>query len=366
MAPLDNRDPEAELRRQRARERLAQRQARAGRQDTQGAGGSSRRQAPSPASRTRGAARTSPARSAGQGPVAGVLRGIGEVVGSLLAALFRMDRATLVRIGLAIAGLVVIVFLVTSVVSCVRGPAEQNAPVEEPSSAEEETPPPTIDPDAILASLGDYPDAELAKLLKLADNDPLAYDYVADFPNHYPSDEELQLPGVEGVQQEIEPGTVPLLLQWDKRWGYASYCTSAFGMTGCGPTCMAMVYQGLTGKTDLTPFDMGMIAKNEGYMYEFEGTDINFFFNVPSRWGIDSWTIDTDEAALREALGSGALVICNVGAGDFTTDGHFIVLTGLDENGDLIVNDPYSSVRSEMRWPVSTVIGQTKLLMAFS
>lgn len=226
-----------------------------------------------------------------------------------------------------------------------------------PDTADE---PATIDEAALRTSLGNDPEAELQKLLKLAENDPQAYKFVAEFPDNYPME------AGEPCTDEVSSGEVPLLLQWDARWGYTVYCSSAFGMTGCGPTSMAMVYQGLTGKNDLTPYDMGQIAQQEGYMYTYSGTDTAFFTAVPARWGISVVQVGVSEVALTEALRSGAVVICNVGPGDFTTDGHFIVLTGLDDEGRLVVNDPYSTVRSEQHWDVSQVISQTRALWAFS
>jgi hypothetical protein len=52
--------------------------------------------------------------------------------------------------------------------------------------------------------------------------------------------------------------------------------------------------------------------------------------------------------------------------GDFTTTGHFIVLTGLTEEGTLNVNDPNSIARSEKNWDVDTVISQVKAAWSYS
>ena len=53
-------------------------------------------------------------------------------------------------------------------------------------------------------------------------------------------------------------------------------------------------------------------------------------------------------------------VICSMKPGDFTTTGHFIVLTGLTEDGKLMLNDPNSITRSNKRWDIETVVGQMK------
>lgn len=49
----------------------------------------------------------------------------------------------------------------------------------------------------------------------------------------------------------------------------------------------------------------------------------------------------------------------------FTEGGHFIVLTGLDENGMVVVNDLYSVINSERTWSVAEIVGQTKRLFVF-
>ncbi len=50
-------------------------------------------------------------------------------------------------------------------------------------------------------------------------------------------------------------GEVPALYQRDPAWSDVTYAGDAFGITGRGPTCMAMAYVALTGGTDLSPAD---------------------------------------------------------------------------------------------------------------
>ena len=53
-----------------------------------------------------------------------------------------------------------------------------------------------------------------------------------------------------------QAGEVPALYQRDPAWADGTYAEDDFGTTGCGPTCMAMAYVALTGRTDMTPADM--------------------------------------------------------------------------------------------------------------
>jgi predicted double-glycine peptidase len=54
-----------------------------------------------------------------------------------------------------------------------------------------------------------------------------------------------------------------------------------------------------------------------------------------------------------------------MGPGDFTTTGHFIVLTGYDGQG-FIINDPNSEENSEKIWTYQQLKNQIKNLWAFS
>lgn len=43
---------------------------------------------------------------------------------------------------------------------------------------------------------------------------------------------------------------------------------------------------------------------------------------------------------MQEALSQGKLVVASMGPGTFTRGGHFIVLTGITDDGKIKVNDP--------------------------
>lgn len=305
---------------------------------------------------------------------------IGQAASSVVRALGPKRLA----IGLAIVFLAVLA--AAGVRSCASCAAERSEPAPEPVSEAQQPPEDPVDQAALSAILGDDLTAQLVKaaetsddaawiaahpqafavdgeavqykLLKLAATEPEAVPFVRLFPDSYPAEE-------AGSCDEARKGEVPRLYQWDRRWGFTVYSSTTFALTGCCPTALSMVYQGLTGKSDLSPYDMGVRAKQGGYMAAFDGTDSSFLANEAASLGLSCTPIGVDAASLRAALQGGAVVICNVGPGDFTDNGHFFVITGLADDGTLKVNDPYSAERSNRTWSIDQVIGQAKALWAY-
>lgn len=81
--------------------------------------------------------------------------------------------------------------------------------------------------------------------------------------------------------------------------------------------------------------------------------------------GLSVSRVSLSESAVREALKNKKPVICSMGAGDFTDNGHFIVLKGISKDGKLQVNDPNSIARSEKEWDFEVVLKQAKAAWAY-
>lgn len=220
-----------------------------------------------------------------------------------------------------------------------------------------------------------------AKVLKLAADEPLALSYVRNFPARYApivegasddaqaaptgSDEQVALP-TDSPSADVPGTNVPHLYQWDSRWGYTVYNGDAFGLSGCGPTSLAMVYQALTGKTDLTPYDMGQLAYEGDYVVEWKGTASEFFADAAEGLGLKCEVLDPSADAIVQALKGGKPIVANLGEGTFTSYGHFFVLAGVADNGQIIVNDPYSATRSSRTWDPEVIASESLSLFAYS
>lgn len=204
------------------------------------------------------------------------------------------------------------------------------------------------------------------KILNLAANEPAAVSFVRNWPDRYPENEGTA-PDTDYATYSASAGVdVPRFYQWDEHWGYTVYSSTSFAVTGCCPTSMAMVYQGLTGDTSKTPYDMAQLASAGGYESTYSGTDGSFLEGSASELGLSCHQIGISRSELEQAFSDGELVVVNVGPGDFTSGGHFFVALGLNDDGQLVINDPYSEVRSNKTWDVDTVLNQTIALYAFS
>ena len=163
---------------------------------------------------------------------------------------------------------------------------------------------------------------------------------------------------------DLNTSTVPLLMQWDQRWGYQQYAGDLFGLSGCGPTCLSMVTIYLTGNTDRTPAWMAEFAASHGYASDGNGSYWSLFSEGGSSLGLDVTEIPLDEQRIIDNLQVGNPIVAVLGPGDFTTTGHFIVLTAYHD-GQIKVNDPNSRENSEKLWDYDRISGQIKNLWVF-
>ena len=164
--------------------------------------------------------------------------------------------------------------------------------------------------------------------------------------------------------KEAQKGTFPALLQWDARWGAAPYAGSILALSGCGPTVLSVAVCGLTGSDAWTPAAIAEWAQGWGYATE-SGTSWELMRSGCEHFGIRAEELSLSETTVFRALEAGSPIICSVRPGDFTTAGHFIVLTGT-ENGLVRLVDPNSPARSKMLWEWDRLAPQIKNLWAYT
>ena len=196
-----------------------------------------------------------------------------------------------------------------------------------------------------------------------------ALQWVIDYPEQSArSEEELSAQGLQAVDLKDYriQNHIPVYFQWSEVWGYASYGSENIGMGGCGPTSLSMVATGLTGNTSFTPKYVADMSVNMGYYVEDVGTDWTLMTSGASELGINSAQLTNwSEDSLKSELSAGHPIICSMGPGDFTNQGHFIVLSGLTEDGKVLINDPNSKINSRKKWDLNTIINQMNAAWAF-
>ena len=170
---------------------------------------------------------------------------------------------------------------------------------------------------------------------------------IIDFVEQYGKDKAQENAVLTNTEKNEE---FPLFIQWDSRWGYKPYGNNMIGLSGCGPTCLSMVVYSLTRDQSITPDFVADYSMKNGYYVDGVGTSWDLMVDFPNRYGI---TVQSTEYLQQEEienyLRNGCIIICSVGPGDFTDQGHFIVLRGANNNG-FIINDPFSYTNSSHEW----------------
>lgn len=213
----------------------------------------------------------------------------------------------------------------------------------------------------ILENKDDYPEEMLAALA----NNPEMLDFVADYKKITWSGGMGKTTQTGLTQEEIN-SEHPLFLQWDSRWGYASYGDdSNIGLAGCGPTCLSMVLYYKTRDTSRTPDVLAAYAMRNGYHVPGTGTAWDFMVDAAKHYGLYVRTLPKSEESLKAALDKRRYIICAMGPGDFTAAGHFIVIYGYDKDG-FFINDPNSRTRSQKHWSYDEISGQMKAIWSYS
>lgn len=148
---------------------------------------------------------------------------------------------------------------------------------------------------------------------------------------------------------------IPLLLQWDQRWGYLPFGDHCIAINGSAPTCLSMVISYLTQDNTITPYTISqyMIKGNINEMENFTS------FHVKAK------EISLSKDAIIEELKQNHPIICLMQKGDFTDDQHFIVITQYIDN-KFKINDPNSIIRSQKLWDYDTLVNQISKLWSYS
>lgn len=161
------------------------------------------------------------------------------------------------------------------------------------------------------------------------------------------------------LDDEEKAMEVPYLMQKDGRWSQRGMGESTLGEAGCGPTCMAMVAMSVTRNYALTPDLVADELLAGNYYVEEVGTKWTYMNEAPAKYGFHGEEIGNRPEDILRELDRGRVLIASVKPGDFTNQGHFIVLAG--KEGDQIrVQDPNSWQRTQQTWSQERLFPQIK------
>jgi peptidase C39 family len=191
------------------------------------------------------------------------------------------------------------------------------------------------------------------QLKDLALKNEEALEFVYDYPAEHVKEHTIDL------TEEASMDSVPLFVQWDKRWGYEKYSGNFFAASGCGPTTLSMVVVYLTHNREASPIAVAKYSKEAGYSVDGSGSSWTLISEGCMHYGVKAKAVALDESRMKAELDAGHPIVINVGPGDFTDTGHFMVITGYDDEG-FSINDPNSIEKSGKRWLFKNISSQIR------
>ena len=130
---------------------------------------------------------------------------------------------------------------------------------------------------------------------------------------------------------------VPLLKQWNDKWGDYPFGSSTIAASGCGPTCFSMIAQYFGYK--VTPPQAADFAIINNYFSPDVGTSWDFFPTAGEHFNVPMYQTSNPDEVLA-ALRNNIPCIGAHGPGEFTDFGHFIVYAYITVENQIMINDP--------------------------
>ncbi len=155
----------------------------------------------------------------------------------------------------------------------------------------------------------------------------------------------------DALTPEEASAGIPMLFQWDERWGFLPYANDVCGISGDAPTVLSMLAIGLTGNTSATPKAMISLANEEGILEDGKPTD-DFITWGGMKCGVYAEEIRANEDDIKYCLNTGYPVTLRLGPSVFSSTEHFVIIVSYNSEGYRIY-DPMSRENSEKIWKFS-------------
>lgn len=135
---------------------------------------------------------------------------------------------------------------------------------------------------------------------------------------------------------------------------------TSVAQSGCGATCVSMVIGYFYPEEETGPDDVMRLAGDMGF-YRGDGLGRDALRLLLAEYEIIGRWRELDARAIENTLRKGKPIVVYVGPGYFTGSGHYIVLRGIAENGELLVADPNSREKTEEKtYRFAEIIRQAK------
>lgn len=158
-------------------------------------------------------------------------------------------------------------------------------------------------------------------------------------------------------------GSMPYFNQGD----YSSYKYGGKSMSSnaCAPTSMAMILSSFG--YNVNPIDIAKYSESNGF-YTGNGTSWGLFSALADDYNLKMTSLGVSSERVISSLKAGKPVLISVTGGTFNPSGcgHIFVLSGIDKDGRIIVNDPGSSDRTSKTWDIDTVLKNAKNTWSWS
>lgn len=144
--------------------------------------------------------------------------------------------------------------------------------------------------------------------------------------------------------------------QKDEAWVDQSYGGDPIGRYGCGPTVMSMAVSSLTD-TQIDPAEMAAWCADKHYNASKSGSRLSIVAGTAEGFGLTCASLSAeDPEGLVDALSKGGAAVALMGPGHFTSGGHFILLHGVTQDGQVLVADPNSRENCLIPWDAGLIL----------
>lgn len=172
------------------------------------------------------------------------------------------------------------------------------------------------------------------------------------------------IPTDQTVILDTVMGNMQYFNQMDSHWG--SYLISGkdqMNTNGCGPTCVAMVIHAFGNSSEqVTPVTMADWAVANNQYVVGAGSEHTIVETALTSYGLTVTSLQSSVSAetIVSELQAGHLLIGLMGPGFFTDEGHYLLMTGLDSDGNICIADPHSSENTSRPFTADFLISQLR------